>query len=30
MPSMGKLTASAMDEALEDRDDTPENEREVT
>jgi integrase len=30
MPSMGKLTASAMDEALEDRDDTPENKWEVT
>jgi integrase len=30
MPSLGKLTASAMDEALEDRDDTPENEREAT
>ena len=30
MPSMGKLTASAMDEDLEDRDDTPKNEREAT
>jgi integrase len=30
MPSMGKLTASAMDEALEECDDTPENEREAT
>jgi integrase len=30
MPSMGKLTASAMDEVLEDRDDTTANEREAT
>ena len=30
MPSMGKLTASAMDEALEECNYTPENEREAT
>jgi hypothetical protein len=30
MPSMGRHTASAMEEALEDRDDIPENEREAT
>jgi len=30
MPSMGKHTASAMDDALQDRDDAPENEREAT
>ena len=30
MPSMGKHTASAMDDALQERDSTPENEREAT
>jgi integrase len=30
MPSMGKLTAIVMNEALDDRDDTPEYEREAT
>jgi hypothetical protein len=30
MPSMGKHTASAMDDALEDSDDAPENEKEAT
>ena len=30
MPSMGNHTASAMDDALQDRDDAPENEREAT
>jgi hypothetical protein len=30
IPSMGRHAASAMDDALEDRDDTPENEREAT
>jgi integrase len=30
MPSMGKHTASAMDDALEDNDDAPNNEREAT
>ena len=30
LPSMGNHTASAMDDALQDRDDAPENEREAT
>jgi hypothetical protein len=30
MPTMGKQTANAMDDALEDHDDAPENKREAT